>query len=63
MPGVMRLNQNQNELINSMLLFCGMHCFMIPICDAESEFNYSTNKRYHFLSHHKELEQLKNILA
>ena len=63
MSDVMRLNQNQNESINSILLFCGTHCFMIPICDAESEFNYSTNERYHFLSHHKELEQVKNILA
>ena len=43
-------------------LFCGMHCFMISICDAKSEFNDSTNERYHLLNHHKELEQLKDIL-
>ena len=42
-------------------LFWGMHCFMISICDAESQFNDDTNKRYHLLLHHKELEQLKNI--
>ena len=24
-------------------LFCDMHCFMISICDAESQFNDGTN--------------------
>ena len=41
--------------------FCSMHCFMISICDAESQLNDSTNERYHLLIHHKELEQSKNI--
>ena len=41
-------------------LFCGIHCFMISICDAKSEFNDDTNERYHLLNHHKELEQLKS---
>ena len=40
-------------------LFCGMHCIMIFICDAESQFDDGTNERYHLLIHHKELEQLK----
>ena len=40
-----------------------MKCFMISICDAESEFNDGTNERYHLLNHHMELEQLKNIWA
>ena len=44
-------------------LFCGMLCFMISIFDAESQFNDSTHERYHLLIHHKELEQVKNILA
>ena len=38
-----------------------MHCFMISICNAESEFNDVTNERYDLLNYHKELEQLKNI--
>ena len=38
-----------------------MHCFMISICDAESQFNDGTNKRYHLFIHHKELEQLKTF--
>ena len=38
-----------------------MHCFMISICDAESEFNNGTNERYHLLNRHMKLEQLKNI--
>ena len=42
-------------------LFYGMYFFMISICDAESEFNDGTNKMYHSLNHHKELEQLKNF--
>ena len=37
-------------------LFCGTHCFMISICDAESQFNDGTNEKYHLLIHHKELE-------
>ena len=28
-------------------LLCGMRCFIISICDAESEFNDGTNERYH----------------
>ena len=40
-----------------------MHCLMISICDAESEFSDGTTERYHLLNHHKELEQLKNIWA
>ena len=40
------------------ILFCGIHCFMISICDAESQFNYGTNESYHLLIHHTELEQL-----
>ena len=40
-----------------------MKCFMISICDADSEFNDGTNERYHLLNHHMELEQLKNIWA
>ena len=40
-----------------------MHCFMISICDAKSEFNKGTNKSYHWLNRCKELEQLKNISA
>ena len=44
-------------------LFCGMHCFMISIFDPESQFNDNTHERYHLLIYHKELEQLKNILA
>ena len=43
------------------ILFCGIHCFMISICDAESEFNDGTKERYHLLNHHKELEKLKII--
>ena len=43
------------------ILFCGMYFFKISICDAESEFNDGTNKRYHLLNRQKELEQLKNI--
>ena len=27
-------------------LFCGMHCLMISICDAESEFDDGTNERH-----------------
>ena len=42
--------------------FGGMHCFMISICDAESQFNDSTNKKNHSHIHHKELEQLKKII-
>ena len=42
-------------------LFCGMHCFMIIICDAESQFNDGLNERYYLLIHQKELQQLKNI--
>ena len=42
-------------------LFCGMHCFMISIRDAESEFNDDTNERYNLLNHHRKLEQLKSI--
>ena len=48
-------------VICSKRLFYGMHCFMISICDAESEFNDCTNERYHLLNHHNELEQLKKI--
>ena len=40
-------------------LFWGMQFFMISICGAESQFNDGTNKGYHLLIHHKELEQLK----
>ena len=40
-----------------------MHCFMISICDVESQFNDGTNERYHLLVHDKKLEQLKNIWA
>ena len=43
--------------------FCGMHCFMISISDAESQFNDGTNERCHLLIRNKELEQLKNILV
>ena len=43
------------------ILFCGMHCFMISICDVKSQFNDGTNAKYHLPIHHKELEQLKNI--
>ena len=65
----MRLNQNENESIISILQhghllkrsLCGMHYFMISICDAESQFNDCTNERYHLLIDHKELEQLKSI--
>ena len=42
-------------------LFCGIHCFMIYICYAESQFNDGTNERYPLLIHHKESEQLKGI--
>ena len=42
-------------------LFCGMHCFVIYICNVESQFNDATNERYHLLIHYKELEQLKDI--
>ena len=42
-------------------LFCGMYCFMIPICDAESQFNEGTNESYHLLIHHKKLEKLKTF--
>ena len=61
MSCVIRLNKHQNESINSILqhgwksLFCGMHCFMISICYAESHFNDSTNERYHLLIHQKKL--------
>ena len=41
--------------------FCGMHFFMISICDTESEINNGTNERHHLFNHHKEVEQLKNI--
>ena len=41
--------------------FGGMHCFMISICDAESQFNDSTNKKNHSHIHHKELERLKKL--
>ena len=44
-------------------LFCGMHCFMISICDTESQFNDGTNEMYQLLNHLKELKQLKNIWA
>ena len=44
-------------------LFRDMHCFMMFICDAESEFNDSINERQHLLNHNKELKQLKNISA
>ena len=27
-------------------VFCGMHCLMISICDAESEFDDGTNERH-----------------
>ena len=40
-----------------------MHCFMLSICDAESEFNDGTSQSYHLLNHHKDLEWLKNIWA
>ena len=57
----MRLNQNQNESINSILqhrhllekIFFGMHCFVISTGDAESQFDDGTNERYHLLIHHK----------
>ena len=42
-------------------LLCSTYCFMISICDAESEFNDGTNERYHLLIYHKELEQLKPL--
>ena len=42
-------------------LFCGMHCFIISICDVESHFNDGTNERYHLLIYHRELEQLKTF--
>ena len=42
-------------------LFCGVHCFMISICDAQ--FNDGSNERYHSLIHHKELEQLKKTFV
>ena len=38
-------------------LFCGMHCFMISICDTESQFNDGTNEMYQLLNHLKELKQ------
>ena len=44
-------------------LFYGMHCFMISICDDESQYNDGTNERYLSFIHHKEFEQLKNICA
>ena len=44
-------------------LFCGMHCVIVSIGGAESQFNDGTNERYHLLIHHKELEQLRNISA
>ena len=45
------------------ILFCGMHCFMISICDAEPEFSDDINERHLLLNHHKWLEQLKNLWA
>ena len=41
--------------------FGGMHCFMISICDAESQFNDGTNKRNHSSIYHQELEQSKKL--
>ena len=41
--------------------FCGMHYFIISICDAGYQFDDDTNERYHLLFHHKELEQVKKI--
>ena len=69
MSCVIRLNQNQNESINTILqhgnllekIVCGMHCFMISICHAESHFNDGTNERYLLLIYHKKLKQLKKI--
>ena len=69
MPCVMRLNQNQNESINSILyrcnllgkMFCDIHCFMVSICDAESHFNDSAKEKYHLLIHYKKLSKSKNI--
>ena len=43
------------------IFFGGMHCFMISICDAESQFNDGINERHHSLIHHKELKQLKKL--
>ena len=48
-------------VIHGKKLFCGMHCFMIYICNVESQFSDGTKERYHSLTHHKELEQLKDI--
>ena len=38
-----------------------MHCFMISICDANSQFNEGANERYYLLIHHKELKKLKTF--
>ena len=59
----MRLNQNQNKSINS-ILYHGHLLEKIVLWYRllyESEFNDGTNYRYHLRNHHKELEQLKNI--
>ena len=66
MSCVMKLNQKQNESINSMTkrckrLFCGTHFTVISNYDAEFNFNDGANKRYHLLIQHNKLEQLKNI--
>ena len=50
-------------VIHGKKLFCGMHYFMIYICNVESQFSDGTKERYHSLTHHKELEQLKDIWA
>ena len=60
----MKLNQNQNESMNSILYhgifwkrkFCIMHFlhfFIISICNAEPHFNDGANKKFHLLIHHK----------
>ena len=40
-----------------------MHCFMISICDAESQFDDGKNERYHSLIHYKKLEHLKKTFV
>ena len=40
-------------------LFCGIHFFMISICDAVSQFNDGAMEMYHLIIH-KELGQLKH---
>ena len=56
----MRLPQNKNESIKSILqygnvvrkkLFCGIHCFMISICDVAPQFSNGIKRRYHLLFH------------